>query len=93
MHHATLTFTPGGTGARTAQLAYTDNATGSPHTIALSGSGTHRVTLAGKVTLNGNPVAGAAVEACPTGRIRSACRSNDSKVRASSASPTDGASA
>ena len=63
----TLTFTPGGTGARAAQLAYADNASGSPHTIALSGSGTHRVTLAGKVTLNGNPVAGAAVEACPTG--------------------------
>lgn len=63
----TFAFTPGGTGARTAQLAYTDNASGSPHTIALSGSGTHRVTLAGRVTLNGNPVAGAAVEACPTG--------------------------
>ena len=63
----TLAFTPGGTGARTAQLAYADNASGSPHTIALSGSGTHRVTLAGKVTLNGSPVAGAAVEACPTG--------------------------
>ena len=43
----TLTFTPGGTGARVAQLGYTDNASGSPHTIALSGSGTHRVTLAG----------------------------------------------
>jgi DNA-binding beta-propeller fold protein YncE len=63
----TLTFTPGGTGARAAQLAYDDNGSGSPHTIALSGSGTHRVTLAGTVTLNGNPVAGAAVEACPTG--------------------------
>ena len=62
-----LTFTPGGTGARVAQLAYADNASGSPHTIALSGAGTHRVTLAGNVTLNGNPVAGAAVEACPTG--------------------------
>ena len=43
----TLTFTPGGTGARVAQLGYTDNASGSPHTIALSGIGTHRVTLAG----------------------------------------------
>ena len=63
----TLTFTPGGTGARAAQFAYADNASGSPRTIALSGSGTHRVTLAGKVTLNGSPVAGAAVEACPTG--------------------------
>jgi DNA-binding beta-propeller fold protein YncE len=63
----TLTFTPGGTGARAAQLAYADNASGSPHTIGLSGSGTHRVTLSGNVTLNGNPVAGAAVEACPTG--------------------------
>jgi DNA-binding beta-propeller fold protein YncE len=62
-----LTFTPGGTGARAAQLAYADNASGSPHTIGLSGSGTHRVTLGGNVTLNGNPVAGAAVEACPTG--------------------------
>jgi YVTN family beta-propeller protein len=63
----TLVFTPGGAGARTGQLVFADNASGSPHTIALTGAGTHRVTLAGKVTLNGGSVAGATVEACPTG--------------------------
>ena len=33
------TFTPSSTGTRTANLAVTDNAGGSPHTIALSGTG------------------------------------------------------
>jgi hypothetical protein len=34
-----VTFTPGGTGARSASLTITDNAAGSPHVITLSGAG------------------------------------------------------
>ena len=34
------TFTPSATGSRAASVAITDNASGSPHTIALSGTGT-----------------------------------------------------
>ena len=63
----TLTSLPAAPAPARPSSAYADNASGSPHTIALSGIGTHRVTLAGNVTLNGNPVAGAAVEARPTG--------------------------
>jgi hypothetical protein len=36
----TVTFTPTATGARSATVTITDNVTGSPHTIALSGTGT-----------------------------------------------------
>jgi hypothetical protein len=35
-----VTFTPGATGSRTATLSVTDNAPGSPHTAAVSGTGT-----------------------------------------------------
>jgi hypothetical protein len=35
----TVTFNPGGKGPRSATLTITDNATGSPHTFALSGTG------------------------------------------------------
>ncbi len=35
-----VTFTPGATGSRTATLSITDNAPGSPHTAAVSGTGT-----------------------------------------------------
>ena len=34
-----VTFTPGAAGARSASLAFTDNAAGSPHAVALSGTG------------------------------------------------------
>ncbi|MTA16514.1 MAG: choice-of-anchor D domain-containing protein, partial [Actinobacteria bacterium] len=36
----TYTFTPTATGSRTANLVFTDNATGSPHTVVLTGTGT-----------------------------------------------------
>ncbi len=36
----TVTFTPAATGSRTASIAVTDNASGSPQSVALSGSGT-----------------------------------------------------
>lgn len=35
----TITFSPSATGARDAQLTYTDNAAGSPHTVTLIGAG------------------------------------------------------
>jgi hypothetical protein len=38
-------FTPSATGARTAALSISDNATGSPQTVSLSGTGTHDVIL------------------------------------------------
>ena len=41
--HDRVTFEPSGTGTRTAAIALTDNAAGSPHTIALSGTGTSAV--------------------------------------------------
>ena len=39
-----VTFRPAATGARTASVAVTDNASGSPHTAALSGSGVSSTT-------------------------------------------------
>jgi fibronectin type 3 domain-containing protein len=38
-------FTPSALGARTAALSITDNASGSPQTVALSGTGAHYVVL------------------------------------------------
>ncbi len=38
--YASVTFTPGATGARSATLTFTDDAGGSPQTVALSGTGT-----------------------------------------------------
>jgi YVTN family beta-propeller protein len=63
---ATITFTPAAVGGRSAQLAFSDNASGSPHTISLSGSGTNTGTLSGSVLLgsNGAPVPGAVVFSC-----------------------------
>jgi hypothetical protein len=62
-----VTFAPRAEGARTAQLAFTDNASGSPHTIALTGIGTYQAPLSGDVTFNGNPVGSASVQVCPIG--------------------------
>lgn len=64
---AVVTFNSGTVGGRTATLAFTDNASGSPHTVSLSGAASNIVTLSGHVTLNGGAVAGAAVQACPAG--------------------------
>jgi fibronectin type 3 domain-containing protein len=38
-------FTPSASGSLTASLSITDNASGSPQTVALSGTGTHDVIL------------------------------------------------
>jgi hypothetical protein len=38
-------FTPSASGARTAALSIADNATGSPQTVSLSGTGSHDVIL------------------------------------------------
>jgi len=40
-----ILFTPAASGTRTATLSITDNASGSPQSVALSGSGTHDVML------------------------------------------------
>jgi fibronectin type 3 domain-containing protein len=40
-----VTFTPSAASSYTATLSITDNATGSPQPVALSGTGTHDVTL------------------------------------------------
>jgi YVTN family beta-propeller protein len=61
-----ITFRSATVGGRSATIAFTDNASGSPHTVSLTGAATHLVTLSGHVTLNGGGVAGAAVQACPT---------------------------
>ena len=65
----TLTFSPQASGARTAQLAFTDNASGSPQTVSLTGSGTDLGTVDGAVLDGGNPthppVSGAGLEICP----------------------------
>ena len=63
---ATIIFTPAAAGGRSAQLAFSDNASGSPHTVSLSGSGTNTGTLSGSVLLgsNGAPVPGAVVFSC-----------------------------
>jgi Cep192 domain 4 len=45
------TFTPTATGTRNASLHITDNATGSPHTISLTGTGVPPATAAGNYTL------------------------------------------
>jgi trimeric autotransporter adhesin len=39
-------FTPSATGTRTAAVSITDNTSGSPHSVSLSGVGTHDVILA-----------------------------------------------
>jgi hypothetical protein len=41
-----ISFTPSASGARTTSLSVADNAGGSPQSVALSGTGTHDVTLA-----------------------------------------------
>jgi hypothetical protein len=46
---ADIEMTPHRAGLRTAQLAFTDNASGSPHTLSLSGVGLDRAALTGTV--------------------------------------------
>jgi hypothetical protein len=74
-------FTPTSDGAKTASLAFTDNASGSPHTIALTGTAVSTGTVTGHVldgTRAGDPgVAGAAVQICerdPGGAITGPCK-------------------
>ena len=59
-----VTFTPGGEGARSRSFAFTDDASGSPHTISLSGQGTSTGILLGTVTESGKPLPGSVVRAC-----------------------------
>jgi uncharacterized protein (TIGR03437 family) len=55
----TITFSPGSTGSRAASLAITDNATGSPQTVSLTGIG----TTAGPAVSQGGVVNGASFAA------------------------------
>jgi YVTN family beta-propeller protein len=73
-----VTFAPNATGARTAQIAFSDNASGSPHTAFLTGIGTDTGTLTGTVSdsdQGGTPISGATLQICPHGHLFSgACR-------------------
>jgi hypothetical protein len=62
----TLTFTPQASGARPAALAFTDNASGSPQSVALTGTGTDTATVSGKLTSGstGAPLPGVVVYTC-----------------------------
>ena len=48
----TVTFTPTTTGARSATLSISDNASGSPHTLPLSGTGTEPAVGLSPVSLS-----------------------------------------
>ena len=66
----TVNFLPPAAGLRTAQLAFTDNASGSPHTLALTGRGTTSGTVTGTVKDGSRagtpPLPGAALTLCRT---------------------------
>ncbi len=75
-----VTFTPAASGAATAQLAFTDTASGSPHTVALTGTGVTTGFVGGTVTDGSTsgapPVPGANVQICPRSAIfGAACQS------------------
>lgn len=57
-----VSFTPGGTGTRTANVAVTDNASGSPHSITLTGTGTApALVLPGTIQFGAAAVSGGTV--------------------------------
>lgn len=60
-----VTFTPAAAGPRSARLAFADDASGSPHTVALSGTGTTTGTITGTVQDPAHAaLAGAAITRC-----------------------------
>ena len=65
---ATVNFRPQAAGARRAQLAFTDDASGSPHTVALTGQGSTTGTVTGTVKDGSKPgtppLSGAALTLC-----------------------------
>ncbi len=67
-----VTFMPSAAGARSAQLAFTDNASGSPHTIPLTGNGATLGSVTGHVhdvtNTPASALAGALVSICPRGQ-------------------------
>jgi hypothetical protein len=68
----TVSFTPQASGALTASLAFSDNATGSPQQVSLDGVGTDTATVSGVVTAKAPdepPVAAATVYICGTDSI------------------------
>jgi hypothetical protein len=62
----TVAFTPQASGVRPAALKFTDNVSGSPQSVALTGIGTDTATVSGKVTSGstGAPLAGVVVYMC-----------------------------
>jgi hypothetical protein len=76
----TVTFTPQASGARPAALEFTDNASGSPQSVALTGTGADTATVSGKVSSNttGAPIGGVVVYICAgthNGEVASTCGS------------------
>jgi YVTN family beta-propeller protein len=60
-----VTFTPAAGGSRSARLAFADDASGSPHTVALSGVGTTTGTITGTVQdTTHSALPGAAITRC-----------------------------
>jgi len=68
-----VTFTPSVRGTANTQLAFADNASGSPHTVALTGTGVTTGFVGGTVadgsTPGAPPVPGASVQICPRSAI------------------------
>lgn len=64
---ASVTFTPGARGSRSAQLSITDNAPDTRQTVSLSGTGSNELPLSGHVTFRGTAVGDAAVQVCGIG--------------------------
>jgi len=72
-----ITFTPSADGTRNAQVAFSDNASGSPHTVFLTGTGTSTGTVTGTVedgTRSGDPpLRGSAVTLCTLADLFAPC--------------------
>ena len=68
-------FAPSEPGPRTARLSIADNASGSPQTLALTGTGAKQATLSGTVTAasGGAAIVGASVRACTDVGVAASC--------------------
>ena len=73
---ANVTFSPSASGALDATLAFSDNASGSPHTISLAGVATNSGSVSGQVLdasqAGDPPLASAQVQICPQGTLDAA---------------------
>ncbi len=80
-----LTFTPHASGAQPAALEFTDNASGSPQSVALTGTGTDTATVSGKVTSDttGVPIGGVVVYMCAAAPSEAATNCGSTTTNAS----------